>query len=193
MSETVNGTTNSDGGTSAADDSQTGASTDAQGGDSQAGGDDSVWQSRFNGLNGKFGVVSNELKAEKEARARLEAEIADLRSGKTTADEAAKAQVASIQAELAKERAERALENRKAKFPETFRDVENEADLAALAVMSDAQLAALEARLAGGESPEGGTPLKHNESRISAGAKKPAEETAADVEARLMATPLPWA
>lgn len=156
---------------------------------SQSGGDASLWQSRFNGLNAKFGATAAELKAEKEARAKAEADLNDLRTGKVSAEEAAKAQVEQIKKELEAERQTRKIEALKVKFPETFEVFGDTA-----ASFDEATLSASEARLAGnGESPEGDlTPRKHNESRLPTGPKKAAEETAADVEARLLSMKAPW-
>lgn len=183
MSDAVNDASTNDSGTSDA------ATGQPNGEPSSASGDASLWESRFKGLQGKFDATQNQLKAEQEKAAKLAADIEALRTGKVSAEEAAQAQVNQIKQELEAERTARKIEGLKTRFPEAFGELGDEI----AAVMDETRLAAIEARLAGGESPEGGTPLKHNESRISAGAKKPAEETAADVEARLLSMPLPWA
>ena len=162
------------------------ASTDAQGEGSKDGGDASLWQSRFNGLNAKYGETASQLKAEQERAAKLAADLEALQSGKVNADEAAKAQVEAIRKELEQERMARQVESLKARFPETFEVFGDTA-----ATFTADVLAASEARLAGGESPEGGTPRKHNESR-STGTTPAKEETAADVEARLLSMKVPW-
>lgn len=159
----------------------------ASGESSQGGGDASLWESRFKGLNAKFGKTAEELKAEKEARAKAEADLEALRTGKVSAEEAAQAQVNAAKAELEAERQARAVERLKAQFPETFEVFGD-----AAASFDAATLAASEARLAG-DSPEGTTPLKHNESRSTTKGKAPAEKTAADVEAELLSMPVPWA
>lgn len=164
------------------------ASAGTSGESSQGGGDASLWESRFKGLNAKFGKTADELKAEKEARAKAEADLEALRTGKVSAEEAAQAQVAAAKAELERERTERAVERLKTQFPETFEVFGD-----AAASFDAATLAASEARLAGGESPEGVTPLKHNESRTTVKGKAPAEKSAADVEAELLAMKVPWA
>lgn len=159
-----------------------------QGESSQGGGDASLWESRFKGLNAKYGTTTAELKEAKAAAEKSAAELEALRTDKVSANEAAQAQVTAAKAELEAERAARKAETLKAKFPETFEVFGDTA-----ASFDEATLAASEARLAGGESPEGGTPRKHNESRTTTGIKAPAEETAADVEARLMSMKVPWA
>ena len=161
------------------------ASADASTDGSKSDGDASLWQSRFNGLNAKLGETTGQLKAANDAKAKAEADLEALRTGTVTADEAAKAQVAAVKAELEAERQARAVETLKARFPETFEVFGDTA-----ATFTADVLAASEARLAGGGDDP--TPLRHNESR--SGSKAPAkEETAADVEARLMSTKVPWA
>src|SRR5689334_2914255 len=185
MSDAVNNDTN-DSGTDPTLDPNAQSSTDGGADGSQAGGDASLWQSRFNGLNAKFGTTQAELKAEKEAREKIAAELEALRSGKVSADEAAQAKVNEVLTALEAERTARKVESLKAKFPETFEVFGD-----AAATFEEGVLAASEARLAGeGADP---TPLKHNESRSSAGSKKPAEKTAADVEAELLSMKVPWA
>lgn len=147
----------------------------------------SLLTSRLNGQTAKVGELTGQKKAADEALAAALAKIADLESGKVTADEAATARVNAANAELAKERNERRTDSLKARFPETF-SVLGEAAFA----LEETALAANEARLLGdeGETP---TPLRHNETRT--GATKGADakpETAADVRARLEATPFPW-
>jgi hypothetical protein len=177
-------TNNNDSGTDTTQDPDAAPSTDGAEDGSQAGGDASLWQSRFNGLNAKLGETVTQKTAVEQERDRLAKELADLRSGTVNADEAAKAQVAAIKAELEQERMARQVESLKARFPETFEVFGDTA-----ATFTPDVLAASEARLAGaGDDP---TPLRHNESR--SGARKEAkEETAADVEARLLSMKVPW-
>lgn len=60
-------------------------------------------------------------------------------------------------------------------------------------VTDEAKLAKIEALLADDEDPDPGTPLRHNETKTGAPKGDPAKEkTAADVEAELLATPIPW-
>jgi hypothetical protein len=161
------------------------ASADASADGSQAGGDASLWQSRFNGLNAKLGETTGQLTAEKAARAKAEADLEALRSGKVTADEAAQAQVAAIQKTLDDERQARQVEAMKARFPETFEVFGDTA-----ATFTPDVLAASEARLVGeGNEP---TPRMHNEANRSGGKAPAKEETAADVEARLLSMKVPW-
>ena len=183
MSDAVN-TDNNDSGTDQTLDPASASSTDGAAGGSTDGGDASLWQSRFNGLNAKFGATQAELKAEKEAREKIAAELEAVRSGKVSADEAAQAKVNEVLTALEAERTARKVESLKAKFPETF-DLLGES----MAAFDESALAANEARLTGdGGEP---TPLKHNEAR--SGTRKPAqEETAADVEARLLSMKVPW-
>lgn len=182
MSEVNEDTTN--------DGTETEGSTGAEA-SSGTGGDDSLWESRFKGLNAKFGTTQTELQAEKEARAKLEAELEALRTGKVSAEEAAKSQVEQARAELEAERKARRIDSLKAKFPEAFGELGDEI----ASVMDEARLTAIEARLGGGESPAGDpTPRKHNDSRSGQPARKPeSEKTAADVEAELLSTKVPWA
>lgn len=184
MSETVNKDAN-DSGTDQSLDPNAAPSTDGAADGSQAGGDASLWQSRFNGLNAKFGATQAQLDAEKKARADLAAELEALRSGKVSADEAAQAKVNEVLTALEAERTARKVESLKAKFPETFEVFGETA-----ATFEESVLAASEARLAGaGDDP---TPLRHNESRSGAARKPAQEETAADVEARLLSMKVPW-
>lgn len=166
-------------------DEQTTDSTES----SSSGGDASLWESRFKGLQGKFGETQNQLKAEQAARAKAEADLEALRTGKVSAEEAAQAKVDQIARELEAERQARKVESLKVRFPETF-DVFGDT----AASFDEATLAASEARLGGGESPaDGPTPRKHNESRAGSTGRKPeSEKTAADIEAELLSTPVPW-
>lgn len=162
--------------------------TGADDASSSAGGDASLWESRFKGLQSKFEATQTQLKAEAEAKAKALADLEAIRTGKVSSEQAAQAQVDAIKAELETERKQRRVDSLKSKFPEAFSELGD--DIAS--VMDETRLASVEARLAGGESPEGGTPRKHNESRTQSGTKRPAEESAADIEARLLSMPVPW-
>lgn len=176
---------NSDSGTDAALDPKAASSTDGAADGSNADGDASLWQSRFNGLNAKLGETVGAKKAAEEERDRLAKELEALRTGTVSADEAAKAQVEAIRKELESERQARQVEALKARFPETFEVFGDTA-----ATFTPDVLAASEARLVGeGNDP---TPLRHNESRSGTTSRPAKEETAADVEARLLSTKLPW-
>lgn len=156
---------------------------------SSTGGDGSLWESRFKGLQGKFGETQNQLKAEQAARAKAEADLEALRTGKVSAEEAAQAKVDQIAKELEAERQQRRIDSLKTRFPETF-DVFGDT----AASFDEATLAASEARLGGAESPAGEpTPRKHNESRSGTPTRKPeSEKTAADIEAELLSMKVPW-
>lgn len=163
--------------------------TDGESQSSSSGGDASLWESRFKGLQGKFGETQSQLKAEQEARAKAEADLEALRTGKVSAEEAAQAKVDQIARELEAERQARRVEGLKVRFPETF-DVFGDT----AASFDEATLAASEARLGGGTPEESTTPRKHNESRSTSTGRKPeSEKTAADIEAELLSTKVPWA
>jgi len=182
-------TTNDDTGTGAAG-TQEGEGAEAPSQNGSQGGQDpvSLLTSRLNGQTAKVGELTGTLKAKDEALAAALARVAELEAGTVSADEAAKAQVAAAQAELERERRERRIEGLKSRFPETFSELGE--DVAT--VMDETKLAAIEARLTGAEGgDEPPTPLRHNETKT--GTKTPAkEETAADVEARLMSMNSPW-
>lgn len=178
------------------DDTQSGSAGDATAADAQASADAaskvpnevSLLTSRLNGQTAKVGELTGTLKAKDEALAAALKRVADLEAGTVSADEAAKAQVAAAKAELESERRERRVDSLKTRFPESF-SVLGDAAFS----LDETSLAANEARLlgdAGGDEPP--TPLRHNETKSSAPAKAK-EESAKDVEARLLATPVPWA
>ncbi len=155
---------------------------------SNAGGEDSVlWESRFKGLNAKHSEIVTQATKLGDENATLKQRLADLESGKTTADEAANARVKEMEATLAAERKARAVDVLKIEFPETFSVFGETA-----AEFSRETLAASEARLGAGESPADDlTPRKHNESRSAT--RAPAkEESADDVKARLISMKVPW-
>lgn len=183
MSDTVNTDAN-DSGTDQSLDPNAAPSTDGAADGSQDGGDASLWQSRFNGLNAKFGATKAQLDAAKAERDKIAAELEALRSGKVSADEAAQSKVNEVLQALEAERTARKVEALKAKFPETFEVFGETA-----ATFEESVLAASEARLAGGGDDP--TPLRHNETR-SASRTPAKEETAADVEARLLSMKVPW-
>lgn len=170
--------------------SGTGAPDDA---DASAGAKDgkdpvSLLTSRLNGQTAKVGELTGTIKAKDEALTAALQKIADLESGKVSADEAATARVAAAEAALTKERNERRVDSLKTRFPESF-SVLGDAAFG----LDEAALAANEARLLGdGGDNEPPTPLRHNETRIGAPASAAKPETAADVRARLESTPLPW-
>lgn len=170
---------NADGGNAAA-----GAS--AQGGQDQV----SLLTSRLNGQTAKVGELTTQKAALESERAALAQRIADLESGKVSAEEAANARVKAIQSELEQERAARRTEAMKARFPETFSVFGDTAS-----TFTEEVLAASEARLVGGGegNTEPPTPQTHNESRSSTtGATKPAKApTSAELRAKLEAMPLP--
>jgi hypothetical protein len=151
----------------------------------------SLLTSRLNGQTAKVGELTGQLSAKDQALKDALARIADLETGKVSAEEAATARVAAAQAELERERNERRADSLKTRFPETF-SVLGDAAFA----LEESALAANEARLLGDEGEgesDPPTPLRHNENRSGApkGGKE-AERTAADVRATLEATPLPW-
>lgn len=151
----------------------------------------SLLTSRLNGQTAKVGELTTQKTAAETALASALERIAAFEAGKVSADEAATARVAAAEAALTQERNQRKADSLKARFPETFSVLGD----AAFTLAEDA-LAANEARLLGegGEDNDPPEPLRHNETRSGAakgGAAKP--ETAADVAARLIATPVPWA
>ncbi len=151
----------------------------------------SLLTSRLNGQTAKVGELTTQKTAAETALAAALARVTELESGKVSADEAATARVAAAEAALTKERNERKTDSLKARFPESF-SVLGDAAFS----LDETALAANEARLlgdGGSTDEEPPTPLRHNETRSGApkgGAAKP--ETAADVRARLEATPIPW-
>lgn len=161
------------------------ASDGAKGGTDQV----SLLTSRLNGQTAKVGELNGLLTAKDDALKAALARVAELETGKVSSDEAAKAQVAQAQQALEAERRERRLDGLKTRFPEAFSELG--ADIAS--VMDETKLAAIEARLTGGAgSEEPPTPLKHNETKTGAPRQAAKAETAADIEARLLATPMPW-
>lgn len=154
----------------------------------------SLLTSRLNGQTAKVGELTRQLGEKDSAITALQAQIDAFEKGKVGADEAAKAQVAAIQKVLDEERAARRTDGLKARFPETFAVFGDTAS-----TFTEDVLAASEARLVKGggaaesEEDEPPTPQTHNESRsASMGAGKAAKpETAADIRARLEATPWP--
>lgn len=169
------------------------AATAASKGGSQGGQDQvSLLTSRLNGQTAKVGELTGTIKAKDARISELETALEDLRTGKVSSEDAAKAQVDSIQKLLDAERAGRRTDALKGRFPEAFSELGD--DIAA--VMDETKLAAIEARLTGsaGESGEDEppTPLRHNETKTGGTSKVAKEETAADVEARLLSMPAPW-
>lgn len=188
---------NTDTGTGAAgtDANDGSAGAGAAGASGQGGADQvSLLTSRLNGQTAKVGELTRQATEKDSTIAALQARIAEFEAGKVSADEAANARVAAIQKELENERASRKTDTLKARFPETFAVFGDTAS-----TFTEDVLAASEARLVKGGGAESGedneppTPQTHNESRsASSGTGKAAKpETAADVRARLEATPWP--
>ena|SRR5690349_13933421 len=171
------------------DGTSTEGSTGADNASSGTGGDDSLWESRFKGLNAKYGEEKTQFTAIAKENETLRKQIDDLQNGKVSAEEAAQAQVDRIKQELEAERNQRRIDSLKTRFPETFEVFGDTA-----ASFDEATLAASEARLGGAESPAGEpTPRKHNESRSGTPTRKPeSEKTAADIEAELLSMKVPW-
>lgn len=167
------------------------AGASAQGGADQV----SLLTSRLNGQTAKVGELTRQATEKDSTITALQARIAEFEAGKVSADEAANARVAAIQKELDTERAARKTDTLKARFPETFAVFGDTAS-----TFTEDVLAASEARLVKGggdagsdEDAEPPTPQTHNESRSAsaAGTKAAKPETAADIRARLEATPWP--
>jgi len=177
-----------DAGTGSAGDPADDASEDAGAAGSTGGAvDASLLLSRLNGQTAKVGELTNAQKADRARIKELEAALTEAQGGTASADEAAKALVAAKQKELDDERAARRLDGLKGRFPETFTEVGD----AAASLLTETQLAALEARLTGDEG-EPPTPGRHNESKTAKGseaAKK--EETGDEIAARLLKMPVP--
>lgn len=166
------------------------ASNDASAQGSNGGPDPvSLLTSRLNGQTAKVGELTTTLSAKEEALKAALQRVADLESGKVSAEDAAKAQVEAMRAELEAERRSRRVDSLKSRFPETF-SVLGEAAFS----LDEAALASNEARLIGGSGgQEPPQPLRHNETRTGAPKQAAKEKSAADYRAELLATPVPWA
>lgn len=128
-----------------------------------------------------------------EAKAReYEQELAKYREAAQTAEQKDLSELARLQANL--EAAERRAAEAEAKaearildarFPNARKELPE--------VTDEVRLAKFEAMMAEEADPVGNapTPLSHNESRTSTPRKQAAEETAADVKARLLSMPVP--
>lgn len=129
--------------------------------------------------------------AEKKA-ADLEAELTKYREANQSAAEKELSELAATKARLeaAEQRAAQAEAKAEArildaKYPNARKELPE--------VVDEAKLAKIEALLADEEEDPVPTPLRHNGTKTSAPGTPAKEETAADVEARLLATPVPWA
>ena len=187
MTDTANDTQAGATGTPDGADASASASQGSQGSDQV-----SYWQGRFNGQTAKVGELTGQIKAKDSRISELEAALNDALTGKVSAEDAAKTLVAKMQKELEQERTGRRTDTLKTRFPEAFGELGD--DIAS--VMDESKLAAIEARLKGGapvEDDEPPTPLRHNETRNGATRGGQAqEESAADVKARLISSPMPW-
>jgi hypothetical protein len=178
---------NPDTGAGAAGDPNAAGSTDPNATGSPSTGDPvSLLTSRLNGQTAKVGELTGQNKTLAEEIAKRDKLIADLQSGKVSAEESAKALVEAKDKELATERAARALEARKAKFPESFSVLGD-----SIASLDDATLAASEARFAGtGEPPTPGTPGGNKSAGTQSGTAK--TQSADDIEAELRGMAPAW-
>lgn len=166
-----------------------GASQDATAEGTKAGTDNvSLLTSRLNGQTAKVGTLTTEKATLVAEKAALEQQLREALDGKVSSDDAAKALVAAKDKELADERNARKAESLKVRFPETF-DVLGDA----ASSLDEAALAAAEARLKGDSGEESPTPRVHNESKTKTTTAVKKEESAADIEARLLSMALPEA
>jgi hypothetical protein len=151
--------------------------------------DDSTLASRYAGQTAKVNELSGQVEAAKAAEAAALQKLADYEAGKVGSDEALKAQLEAAQAATKAALQDAALARIEAKYPETFSLFG-----AAAAGMPAEVLAASEARLVGvtpeSEPPTPGSPNKNSTS--TATTKKVTEESADDVQARLISGPKPW-
>jgi uncharacterized protein (DUF3084 family) len=148
-------------------------------------------RSRNAGLDAKVTELSKKAKAAETAAAEAAAKLAAYEAQTVGADEALRAQLQAKDAELAEARREAAVARIEAKYPETYGLFGD-----AVATMADDVLAASEARLKGvAADTEPPKPIGNNPSRSTGGASgtaNPAEETVADIEARLRSMTPPW-
>jgi cell wall-associated NlpC family hydrolase len=140
--------------------------------------------SRLNGQTAKVNTLLAEKQAALDEAKTLREALEATRSEKVSADEAAKALVAEANKAIEIERTAHRADTLKVRFPETFAVLGD----AAMA-LTEANLAANEARLTAGSGTP--TPTQHSEHRSSAGAGTPHEETAAEAIARLEKMPMP--
>jgi hypothetical protein len=109
-------------------------------------------KSRAAGLDAKVTELTKAAKAAKAAEEAALAKLSDYELGKVQGDEALRTQLAAKEAEVAQVRTEAKLARIEAKYPETFGVLG-----AAASALTDDQLAANEARLAGVETGTPGT------------------------------------
>lgn len=164
-----------------------------QGGEPQGSapsGGDTTLLSRLSGLDAKVSSLTGTIQAKDAEIARLAGEIEQLRTGKVSADEALRAQLAERDKVIAEKDRAIAVAKLQTQFPETF-GVFGEA----IASMSAEALAAAEARFKGVSSSSGEeeppTPTAHNEARTTSGKPVGKPQTADDIEALLLAQPSP--
>lgn len=122
-------------------------------------------RSRNAGLDAKVSSLMEQLSAANKARETMEAKLADYEKGIASADEAARAQVARLEAELADVRKQATTSALAAKYPESHALFGE-----AIASMSEEVLAAGEARLKGvaSESNEPPVPVANTQGRMPA-------------------------
>lgn len=148
-------------------------------------------RSRNAGLDAKVTSLSQKAAAEKARADAAEARALALADAKENGDAELRAELERIKAESAKTREEAKLARIEAKYPETFSVLGQSA-----ASLADDQLAAAEARFAGVAAGAGAParPIGNNPSRVgSTSGPQTAKERLADMEAKIRATPIPWA
>lgn len=142
-------------------------------------------KSRNSGLNAKVTELTNQLKAEKQARTAAEQAAID----KAGADEPLKQRIAALEAELEAGKKAAALATKGAQYPEAYRELGDD-----IAGMSTEKLAALEARLTSAkddsEEPETAKPVGNNPQRGDrTGAKNIEDMTSAELQAAIKNLP----
>lgn len=154
-------------------------------------GDVSTLRSRYRGQTAKVNTLTGENKTLKQQLADLQKQLDAAREGTTSADEAAKALVADKENVIKQLQREKALAVIEAKYPETFRELGEDA-----ASLTPEKLASMEARLKGSndESDDLPTPRGNNAQRNGSTKKSDAEKTSADILADIaaMGTPEWW-
>ncbi|HET7070157.1 MAG TPA: hypothetical protein VFI40_04990 [Nocardioides sp.] len=168
---------------------------DSAGAASQSGTNEvSVLRSRYAGQTAKVNELTSEKTALEQQLQTLQSQLSDLQSGKVSAEDAAKALVDAKDQVIAKLEAGIKLADLKGRFPEVYAELGED-----MQGLSEAKLAAMEARLQGnaGEGDDAPTPRGNNAARKEGGAaggegSKP--KTAEDVlaEMRSMALPPEW-
>lgn len=169
-------TTETAGTTSAPDEAQ------SQTGTPQVPDEVTTLRSRNAGLDAKVTELQRKAAEAERIAAEAAAKLAAYEAGKVSADEALRAQIAVKEAELAQVRKEAQLAKIAGRYPETF-GVLGEA----AAALTEDQLAASEARMAGaGSTPETPRPVGANPARPQAPARKALEDmTTAELRAHL--------